>query len=262
MTRPTIQCEDRGAVRLLTITNPERRNALTRGLLGELVAALPSAPPGADQPIRAVVLTGAKEGRCFSSGFDLFAVDEAERARGLDPIDEPARAIECAPVPVIAAIYGAAFGGALELACACDFRLAEFGTRLCMPPAKIGLVYSQSGLERFLRLIPAGAARQMFLTGAPIGAEQALTIGLVEEVFPTGEAVPAALAQAEAIAANAPLSIAGIRASLRALGAPPPLAPEEKTALSSLRAAALSSADLQEGVRAFRDKRAPRFEGR
>ncbi len=118
MTEPTLLVDDEGGVRTLTLSNPRKRNALTRGLLADLEGALPSSPAGPDQAVRVVVLRGDPAGGAFSAGYDIGAIDEGERDAGLDPIRAPADALEACPVPVLAALEGPAFGGALELALA------------------------------------------------------------------------------------------------------------------------------------------------
>ena len=123
-TEPQIRVNDEEGIREILISNPSRRNALTRQMLADLMSAV-SLESIRQAKVKAVMLTGDSEGNCFSSGFNLLAIDEEEKKRGLDPIHLPAHALEHCPVPVIAVINGLAMGGALEIAMACDFRIAE-----------------------------------------------------------------------------------------------------------------------------------------
>lgn len=254
---------DEGGVRELRLYNPDKRNALTRDLLAALVEALPQAPAGPDQPVRAVVVRGAPEGRAFSSGFDIGAIDQEERAAGLDPIRAPADALEACPVPVIAAIDGPAFGGALEIAMACHMRVCVADAKMAMPPARLGLVYSASGLARFLRCVSPSQLNRLFLTGASIRGEEAARIGLVDAVV-DGEGAATALARewAAQIAANAPLAVDGLLDAIRRVARPGGLDEADLAAIEATRDRTIHSDDLQEGVRAFLEKRPAKFTGR
>lgn len=259
---PRLLASDDGAVRTLSLSNPSKRNALTRALLDELLRALPREAPGPQQPVRAVILRGDAAGRAFSSGFDITAIDAEERDRGLDPIGEAADAIEACPVPVIAAMDGPAFGGGLEVALACHVRVASTGVRLSMPPAKLGVVYSSSGLMRFLRAVSPSQATRLFLTGEIVSAEEAARIGLVDEVVGEGRAYERARELASAMASNAPIAVVGMLDAIRRLSRPGGPGPDDLMAVEAFRQQALASDDLQEGVRAFVEKRPPRFRGR
>jgi enoyl-CoA hydratase/carnithine racemase len=248
-------------VALLTISNPDKRGALDRPLLGALRAALDSLDA------RCVVLTG--EGRAFCAGYDIEELmaepyDDGGGNPEAHPFPAALHAIEAYPYPVLAALNGYAIGGGLELAIACDLRIAAEGIQLGMPPAKLGVVYAHAGLNRFLTTIGAARTRELFLTGRRIDAATADRWGLVNEVVSPADALPpAALALATEIAACAPLSLRGNKAAIRALVARAgALNPATATALEADRRTAFESEDLREGLRAFGEKRAPVWRGR
>jgi enoyl-CoA hydratase/carnithine racemase len=238
----------------LTIANAAKRNALDRGVLDGLVEALSSVDA------RCLVLTG--EGTVFSAGYDIadLAPDRlAEEAAELltHPFEAALAALDAVPVPVVAALGGHAFGGGLELAVACDLRVCAPGARLGMPPARLGVVYSATGLRRFVDAIGSARTRELFLTARPVNAGEALAWGLVNEV--TSDVAGRSVALAASIAALAPLSVRGNKRVLQALVPPPDPALEAE--LLALRDAAFRSRDFAEGVRAFIEKRPPEWRG-
>ena len=245
-------------VALLTISNPEKRGALDRPLLEALVAALERLDA------RCVVLTG--EGRAFCAGYDIEELMREGYDDGVEaahPFPAALSAIEAYPYPVLAALNGYAIGGGLELAMACDLRIAADTIQLGMPPVKLGVVYGHPGLTRFLSAIGAARTRELFLTGRRIDAATAERWALVNEVCEQEELAGAALALASEIAANAPLSLRGSKHAIRALvAAAGELDPATAAALDAERRAAFESEDLREGLRAFGEKRAPVWRGR
>jgi enoyl-CoA hydratase/carnithine racemase len=247
--------EPADGVARLTIANPVKRNALDRGVLDGLAQTLPSLDP------RCVVLTG--EGDVFSAGYDIGNLSPehlAEEAADLltHPFEAALAALDAVPVPVVAALTGHAFGGGLELALACDLRICATEARLGMPPARLGVVYSPTGLRRFVDAIGSARTRELFLTARPVSAQEALAWGLVNEVVE--DVAERSLALATQIAALSPLSLRGNKRVLQALVGP--LDPALEAELHALRDAAFRSEDFAEGVRAFTEKRSPRWQGR
>ena len=248
-----------GVVRL-TISNPGKRGALDHAILDGFASTL----PGLDA--RCVIITG--EGRMFSAGYDIsdlpesvFA-DEAERLIA-HPFAAAIDAIDAYPLPTVAALNGHTIGGGLELALACDLRIAATPIALGMPPAKLGLVYSHTGIRKFIDAIGAPRTRELFLVGRRIDAETAAAWGLVNDVVEPEALADHALELAREIVGNAPLSLAGNKRVIRAvLEAEAQLDPVVERELIELRRACFSSEDFREGVRAFAEKRPPRWRGR
>ena len=245
----------------LTISHPAKRNALDQAILDAIATVLRDVGDA-----RAIVVTGAQG--MFSSGYDIGDIPEdvfAQEAERLvaHPFAEALEALDACEVPTVAALPGHAIGGGLELALACDLRMAADGILLGMPPAKLGLVYSHTGLRRFLDAIGAPRTRELFLTGRNIDARTALSWGLVNQVVGVSDLETAALDLAQDLAANAPLSVRGNKRVIRELlAAEGQLDPEVERELIELREASFHSEDLREGVRAFGQKRPARWKGR
>jgi len=244
----------------LRISNPDKRGALDHAILDGIAQTL----PGLDA--RCVIITG--EGPVFSAGYDIGDIPDEVFARDAErlvahPFTAALEAIDAHPWPTVAAINGHAIGGGLELSLACDLRIADPGAKLGMPPAKLGLVYSHTGLARFVEAIGFPRTRELFLVGRRIDAATALSWGLVNEVSAADGLEAAAISLANELAANAPLSLTGNKRVLRELSrARARLDPEVEAELIALREACFSSADFREGVRSFAEKRPPRWTGR
>jgi enoyl-CoA hydratase/carnithine racemase len=256
--------EPAAGVARLTISNPQKRNALDHPILDAITAVLEELGDPAGK-VRCVVLTGAHG--MFSAGYDIAEIPDEEfeeRAERLvaHPFTEAIDALESFAWPTVAMLPGHTIGGGLELSLACDLRVAKDGIRLGMPPAKLGLVYSHTGLRRFIDAIGAPRTRELFLLGRHIDAPTALAWGLVNRVAPEQEQESMTLGLASELAGNAPLSQLGNKRVIAALlSAEGELEPKVEQELIELRRQSFSSRDMREGMSAFAQKRPPRWRG-
>jgi enoyl-CoA hydratase/carnithine racemase len=251
------------AVTRLTISNPERRNALDHEILDAIAEVLPQLDRGIEN--RCVLITGAPP--LFSAGYDIAGIPEQTFERDAEalvahPFHAAMEAIAHHPWPTIAAINGHCLGGGLELAITCDLRLCAAGAKLGMPPAKLGLIYGHTGLRKFLDVVGLAHTKELFLTGRNLDAERAERIGLVNAVFEDEAVEDEAVALAAAIAANAPLSMRGNKHAIELLNSNPELSERQEAGLVALRESCFSSEDFREGIRAFAEKRRPQWTGR
>jgi enoyl-CoA hydratase/carnithine racemase len=242
----------------LTISNPERRGALDHELLDALA--------GYARTLEARCLVIRGSGKVFSAGYDIGNFEESsfeESAERLvaHPFHDAIEALEAYAYPVVGEINGHAIGGGLELALACDIRVAARTARFAMPPAKLGLVYSHTGLRKFIDTCGPANTAELFHVGETVNAERAREMGLVNETVDPEDLEGRVLELATRIAANAPLSLAGNKQIIRRLRTRP-LPDEVERELIELRESCFRSEDFREGVRAFAEKREPRWRGR
>lgn len=265
-TEDTLLVDRRGPTAVLTLHRPEQRNALTLDLIVRLADAWDLVDD--DPDVRCAVLTGA--GDAFCVGGDLgrgwlgaAGEDQTEHeARGTADPDLVLRGLlhsRWVRKPVIAAVNGDCLGGGCELLQSTDVRIAEEHARFGLPEVQRGLIAGAGSTMRLKRQIPYAVAMEMLLTGRVLDAEEALRWGLVSHVVPTGGSLEAAMAIADVIAAAGPLAVTEAKASAVETG----WLPEDQAGPIELGHAAtvMFSRDAREGMRAFAEKRPPRFTG-
>ncbi|MFM9045108.1 MAG: enoyl-CoA hydratase/isomerase family protein [Solirubrobacterales bacterium] len=253
----------REAVARLTISNPANRNALDHEILDAIANTVPALDDGLET--RCLLITG--EDPVFSAGYDIGSIPDETFASDAEalvahPFHAALEAIAAFPWPTVAAINGHCLGGGLELAVTCDLRIAARGAKMGMPPARLGLVYSHTGIAKFLEVVGPARTRELFLTGENFPSERAEEFGLVNRVTDPGSLEDEALSLAETVAANAPLSMRGNKRIIEALMAGTGPSPELERELVEMREACFDSEDFREGIAAFAEKRKPRWKGR
>jgi enoyl-CoA hydratase/carnithine racemase len=241
----------------VTLNRPDKRNAMNAALLAGLRAGFEELDKRSD--VRVVVVRGA--GPAFCAGMDLREMEERPGG-AVDPeagVIGVLQRVERSRHPTIAMVHGDAIAGGCELALHCDLRVAADGARLGMPLARIGLIVPLPLGQKLIEIIGPAHTRQLLFTGRPLDARRAWEIGMVHEVVPLAEVESATYALALTIANNAPLALAGMKATIqRALSARQPIAHED---LDALAQRARTSADASEGRRAMLEKRKPAFRG-
>ena len=255
-----LETKSEGAVGTIILNHPEKRNALSSPLIKSIVETLDEF---ARERIRAVVLRAQPGMKVWSSGHDVAELPEG----GRDPLgwDDPlrylVRAIEELPAPVIAMIEGGVWGGACEVAFACDLIIAAPSATFAVTPAKLGVPYNVSGMLTFLNACSLRIVKEMAFTAKPISAERAESLGIINRIVAVEELEPFTYKLARDIAENAPLSISVMKEQLRMLAGAHPMSPRRFERVQGLRRVVYDSDDYAEGIRAFKEKRRPKFSG-
>lgn len=252
----TLHSEVSGNVCTLRIDNQEKRNAISPSIISDIITEIESIEGNDD--IRVLVLTGTGT-KAFSSGYDISAFDDddadessfgrmIEKIRGFD-------------YPTIAKINGDVFGGAMELIATCDIRIGVNDARFGIPPAKLGIIYSDRGISAVMKEIGPAYTKEMLFTGDPIDADFATRIGLLNHAVDRDALEDRTDEMAKQIATNAPLSLKGMKRIIRGLEDKQKLTEFEKGWVDEMSKEASESRDHQEGVEAFQENRTPEFEG-
>jgi len=251
---PQLQLQDGRAT--ITLNRPAHHNRLH---VDDLLALQRHFGTLAGDPsVRLLVLTGT--GRSFCSGFHLGEFDQQPAQPGAGPrlFEETVDALEALAVPSICRFNGSVFGGATDLALACDFRIGVAGMQLRMPAARLGLHYYPGGLRRYVSRLGLATAKRLFLLAETVPADELLALGYLDKLVPPGQLDATVQAMADALAAGAPLALRGMKLSLDEIAR----GDLHLSALREREAACAASHDLQEGRAAMAEKRAPRFTGR
>ena len=245
----------------VTMTNASRRNAMSAALLGELEEALQAAESAG---CRALVFRAEPGVSTWSAGYDIaeLPTDGSDPLTWTNPLEGFLHAVRRAPFPVIAAVEGGVWGGACEFVLTCDLIVAVRTATFAITPARLGVPYNTAGVENVLGAVPLNVAKEMFFTAEPISAQAMADYGVVNRLVADTEEMSATAAEiGRRIASLAPLAIKAIKGEMTALTDARSLTSDDFERLTALRRDAWTSEDYQEGIRAFTQKRAPRFDG-
>jgi methylmalonyl-CoA decarboxylase len=247
------------AIGTITLAAP-KHNALSASLVADITAALASLKA---QNARVVVLCAQPGAPVWSAGHDVeeLPTDGRDPLGWDDPLPQLIREIEEYNAPVIAMIEGTVWGGACEVAFACDLVVATPATTFAVTPAKLGVPYNVGGMVTFVNAATLRIIKEMAFTAAPLPAMRALALGMINDVVAKEDLADATLRVARQIAANAPLSISVMKEQLRILAGARPMSPQGFERVQGLRRLVYDSEDYREGIRAFKEKRKPVFKG-
>ena len=252
-----LQFERDGHIATIRFNRPRKLNAMTPEMAAAMIDAV--AQCNADPDIRCVILTGAGD-RAFCAGSDISELDRYETPWEFRNRPEYCDALRGLRKPVIAAINGYAFGGGLEMAMSCDIRVASDTASFAAPEIKLGWIGGGGMVAHLTRSIGPSNAAKMVLTGDPVNAAQALSWGLVSDLWPPEELQDRAAELARTVASRAPIAASTVKTNLRAAAAMPL---DEAVAYErDLQTICFATEDAAEGRRAFAEKRAPHFRGR
>ena len=255
-----VQTHHQDSITTITLNHPEKRNALSKALIDELMATLTEC---ARRKTRVVILRAAQGSKVWSAGHDVRELPESGRdpLAWSDPLRMAVRAVEECPVPVIAMIEGGVWGGACELVLACDLLIAAPNATFAITPAKLGVPYNLTGVLNFMNRVELAVIKEMVFTAEPIGAERAQMLGIINHVVPSDELERFTYELAQRITLNSPLSISVMKEELRILSMAHSLSPRAFERIQGLRRIVYDSQDYREGIRAFLEKRKPHFTG-
>jgi enoyl-CoA hydratase/carnithine racemase len=254
----TPQLEIRHGKATIRLSRPAEHNRLEPADLRVLTKMFGEL--GDNPDARVLVITGL--GRSFSSGFHIGALgeDKSGNKPDYDPnaFEKMVDALENLTIPTIAALNGGVYGGSTDLALACDFRIGVEGMRMFMPAARLGIVYYESGMRRYVSRLGLNNAKRLFMTAEPVEADGMLAMGYLDEIVPKDELENRVDTLASQLASNAPLAVSGMKKALNAIAH----GTFDRTAHDAVRSMCGASEDHKEGLKAWAEKRKPVFQGR
>lgn len=256
-----ILTEKKDSTGIITLNHTEKRNALSEALIMEITGALDGFRA---LDIRAVVLRAQPGIKVWSAGHDVSELPDSGRdpLGWNDPLRILIRAIQEFPAPVIGLIEGSVWGGACEVTMACDILVTTPEAAFAITPAKLGVPYNLGGLMTMINMIPLPVFKEMLFTAQPLPADQALNLGMINYIKPADEIEAFVYEMATRIGQNSPLSIGVMKDSLRLLSSAHAVTPDLFERIQGMRRVVYDSEDYREGLRAFREKRKPKFSGK
>ena len=250
-----------GQIGTITLNNPKKHNCLSKELIDDLCAALDEMK---EREVRVVILRAPKGAKVFSSGHDVreLPTNGRDPLTFNDPLRRVVRMIELFPAPVIAMVEGSVWGGACELVMSCDLIIACEDSTFAITTVKLGVPYNISGVQNFLNTGGMPLCKEMLFTAQPLPVKRLVDQGIVSHAVPRERLESLTMEIAGQIAQNSPLAISLLKEELRLLTASHNLGPETFERVQAMRREVYDSADYQEGIRAFFEKRLPRFQGK
>jgi methylmalonyl-CoA decarboxylase len=211
---------------------------------------------------RAALIRAAADARVWSAGHDISELPQGQDPLLYsDPLERLLRAVKTFPAPVIAMVSGSVWGGATDLVLSCDLIIGDETSSFAITPANLGLAYNTTGLLQFMRRLPLNIVKEMFFTAAPVKADDAAKWGILNHLTPASDLERFTYDLARSIASKAPLAVSVVKDQLRILAEADPITPDVYERIQDLRHRVYQSADYQEGIRAFTEKRKPVFTG-
>lgn len=242
---------------VLTLNHLERRNALSRPLVNELLAALDEFK---SRSIRGVILRAPTGAKVWSAGHDVKELEARRDPLGYnDPLEQLLRAVQKYPGPVLAMVSGGVWGGAFDLVLTCDVLVGDETCTFAITPVKLGIPYNSSGLLHFINRVGLNIAKEMFFTAEVVNARRAEQVGILNHLIPSDRLFDFSLDLCMRMTAHSALAVELIKEQLRLLSMAHPLSPDAFERIQGLRRRIYDSDDFQEGIRAFIEKRTPNF---
>ena len=265
MEKDTLLVKRENGACTLVLNRPQKKNSLSPPLVTLLLQTLEEL--SGDDSVRAVVIRGSGD-KAFCAGYDIKSLptggsgDVQKKLEKVSPVEALFQCIYNYPYPVIAMLNGDAFGAGCEMAICCDIRIGAENICMGMPPAKLGLVYYWTGLQRFIQTIGLKSTKELFLTGRVFSGQRLKEIGLVDYLLPEAELVEFVNKMAREIASNAPLAVKGTKRVINLLLQSSSMDQSAVAEAEALALEAFGSEDLKEGQLAFLEKRKPEFKGK